>query len=171
MNSSTKFKSTLLIAALALGTTSIQAYAFGTADDVDKTAYTDAFKALDSNNSGTLTKSEVKGDNLFSRHFGAADKNHDGSLDQDEYTEYRTHAEQKTVKRVASDSVITSKIKGSLLKDEGLKSLKVSVESHQGVVLLSGFVASEDQIQQAEKIAAATEGVKSVKNSLVLKKD
>lgn len=71
---------------------------------------------------------------------------------------------------MAKDNFITSKVKGNLLKDEGLKSLKVSVKTHQGVVLLSGFVETEDQIQQAGKIAADTEGVKSVKNSLMLKK-
>jgi len=109
--------------------------------------------------------------NFFSKHFSAADKNKDGSLDQEEYTNYKSQAEQKNVKRVVKDSVITSKIKGNLLKDEGLKSLKVSVETHKGVVQLSGFVETESQIQQAEKIAAETEGVKSVKNSLLLKKD
>ena len=171
MKSNINFKPTALVIALALSTGSLQAYAFGTADDADQTAYTTAFKALDTDNDGTLTKSEAKKEKLFARHFAAADKNHDGTLDQQEYTDYRTQAEQKNVKRVASDSVITSKIKGKLLKDEGLKSLKISVETHQGIVLLSGFVATEDQIQQAEKIAASTEGVKSVKNSLVLKKD
>ena len=57
------------------------------------------------------------------------------------------------------------------LKPHRLKSFKISVETHQGMVLLSGFVASEDQIKLAEKIATETKGVKSVKNSLVLKKD
>ncbi|HLD10012.1 MAG TPA: BON domain-containing protein [Methylophilaceae bacterium] len=171
MKSNANLKSTTLFIALALSTGSLQAYAFGTADDVDETVYTTAFKALDTDNDGTLTRSEAKKEKLFARRFSAADKDHNGTLDQQEYTNYRTQAEQKNAKRVVSDSVITSKVKGKLLKDEGLKSLKVSVETHQGVVLLSGFVATEDQIQQAGKIAAETEGVKSVKNSLVLKKD
>jgi len=47
--------------------------------------------------------------------------------------------------------------------------MKISVETHQGVVLLSGFVETEAQIKQAEAIAGAIEGVKSVKNSLVVK--
>jgi hyperosmotically inducible periplasmic protein len=171
MKTNVHFKFAPLIIALAFASASLQAYAFGTAEDVDKTAYSDAFKAMDVNHDGTLDKSEVKKDKLFSRHFSAADKDHDGTLDQEEYSNYRTRAEQKNVKRVASDSLITSKIKGKLLKDEGLKSMHVSVETHQGVVLLSGFVTKEEQIQLAEKIAAETEGVKSVKNSLILKKD
>lgn len=171
MKDTLHFKSAILVTALAFSTVSLQAFAFGTADDVDQTAYTSAFKALDTDNNGTLSKSEVKKEKIFRGHFAAADKNHDGTLDQQEYTDYRSQAEQKNVKRIASDSVITSKIKSKLLGDEGLKSFKVSVETHQGVVLLSGFVATAEQIQQAEKIAAGTEGVKSVKNSLVLKKD
>ena len=67
--------------------------------------------------------------------------------------------------------MITSKVKGSLLKDEGLKSLKVSVKTNHGVVLLSGFVETEDQIRQAGNIAADIEGVKAVENSLLLKKE
>lgn len=171
MKKYTHVKSAILITTLAIGTASLQAYAFGTADDVDQSAYTNAFKALDTDNSGTLSKSELKKEKIFHRKFAAADKNHDGSLDQQEYTDHRAQVEQKNVKRIASDSVITSKVKAKLLGDEGLKSFKVSVETHQGVVLLSGFVATEAQIKDAEKIAAETEGVKSVKNSLVLKKD
>lgn len=172
MKTNINFKTTLSIIALAVSSISLQAHAIGTANDMNQTTYSDAFKALDTDNDGTLTRSEVKDEKIFhGRHFAAADKNHDGTLDQQEYSDYRSQAEQKETKRVVSDSWITSKVKSKLLGDEGLKSLKVSVETHQGVVLLSGFVETENQIQQAEKIAAATEGVKSVKNSLVLKKD
>lgn len=171
MKSNASFKFTVLAASLALSAGSLQAYAFGTADDIDQSVYTAAFKSLNTDDDDTLTKAEVEKEKLFVGHFAAADKNHDGTLDLQEYTDYRAQVEQKNAKRVARDSVITSKIKGKMLKDEGLKSLHVSVETHQGIVLLSGFVETEDQIQHAGKLAADTEGVKSVKNSLVLKKD
>ncbi len=171
MRNNTHIKSTLLVVALTVSSASSQVFALDNVDDANQTAYTTSFKALDVDNSNNLTKSEVKSEKLFSKHFSDADKDNDGSLDQEEYTNYKSQAEQKNVKRIAKDSVITTKVKGNLLKDEGLKSLKVSVKTHQGVVLLSGFVETEDQIQQAGKIAADTEGVKSVKNSLVLKKD
>jgi osmotically-inducible protein OsmY len=45
-----------------------------------------------------------------------------------------------------NNSAITSKIKGSLLKDEGLKILKVGVKTNHDIVLLSGFIEAEDQI-------------------------
>jgi hyperosmotically inducible protein len=161
-------KSSLLAITMAL---SSQTFAADNLDDVNQSAYTTSFKALDTNSDGVLSKSEAKKEKLFAKHFAVADKNNDGTLDEQEYTDYKLQSEKKAVKRIVGDSVITSKVKGSLLKDEGLKSLNVSVKTNQGVVILSGFVETEDQIQQAGKIAADTEGVKSVKNSLLIKKE
>lgn len=169
MKNNSNFKSTLLAIALA---TSSQAYALdNTMEDGNQSAYTTAFKSLDTDSDGTLSKSEAGNEKLFAKHFGAADKDTNGTLDQEEYTNYKSQADQKNMKRVGSDSMITSKVKGNLLKEEGLKSMKVHVKTHQGVVLLSGFVETEAQIQQAGEIAAKVEGVKSVKNSLLLKKE
>lgn len=170
MKNNTHLKFTLFTMALALGSASTQALALDSVNDANQNAYTASFKALDIDSSGSLTKSEVKNEKLFAKNFFIADKNSNGSLDEQEYANYKSQDEQKNVKRIANDSLITSKVKGNLLKDEGLKSLHVSVKTNHGVVLLSGFVESESQIMQAEKIAAATEGVKSVKNSLMLKK-
>lgn len=169
MKQNIQFKSSILVMALALSAT--QAFAFDTAE-INQSTYEKSFKALDTDANEVLSKAEASKEALFNKkHFKIADTNHDGSLDQAEYTEYRGSVEKKNVKRVAKDSVITSKIKGKLLKDEGLKSLKVSVETHEGIVILSGFVKTEEQIQQSTKIATETEGVKSVKNNLILKKE
>ena len=168
MKKQINIKSTLFLIAL---TASTQAFALDDLSNANQSVYTKAFKALDTNNDGTLTKSEAKNEKLFAKHFAVADKNNDGSLDEQEYTNYKSQTEHKEMKRVVKDSVITSKVKGSLLKDEGLNALSVSVKTNHGVVLLSGFVESEDQIQQAGKIAAEIEGVQSVKNSLLIKKE
>jgi hyperosmotically inducible protein len=169
MKNNTNFKSTLLTIALAA---SSQAYALdNTMEEGNQSAYTTSFKALDIDSDGTLSKSEARKEKLFAKHFGAADKDTDGTLDQEEYTNYKSQADQKNMKRVGSDSMITSKVKGNLLKEEGLKSMKVHVKTHQGAVLLSGFVETEAQIQQAGEIAAKVEGVKTVKNSLLVKKE
>lgn len=171
MNNATTIKSSVLMLALAIGLASIQAHAFGTAEDMkDQDVYSKSFKELDTDHDGTLTRDEARKEELFAKHFAAADKDHDGTLTQEEYTEYRSAHDKKETKRIASDSWITSKVKAALLKEEGMKGLKVSVKTHNGVVLLSGFVDTEDQIKQAEKIASGVEGVKSVKNSLLLKK-
>ena len=171
MKNNTNFKSTLIVLALTSVALSSQAFAADDISEASQSAYTTSFKALDVDSSNTLTKTEAQKEKLFAKHFAVADANNDGTLDEQEYTNYKSKSEQKGVKRVVKDSVITSKVKGSLLKDEGLKSLKVSVKTNHGVVLLSGFVETEDQIQQAGKIAADIEGVKSVENSLLLKKE
>jgi hyperosmotically inducible protein len=169
MKKNIQFKSSMLVIALAFSTP--QAFAFDLAE-ANQSTFETSFKALDTDTNQLLSTEEAGKETLFTKkHFNIADVNHDGSLDQQEYTKYRGDVEKKNAKRVVKDSVITSKIKGKLLKDEGFKSLKVSVETHKGIVILSGFVKTQEQIEQSTKIASETEGVKSVKNDLILKKE
>jgi hyperosmotically inducible protein len=171
MKKNSHLKFTLLAMALASSALGTQAFAADDMSEVNQSAYSTSFKALDVDNNSILTKTEAKKEKLFAKHFAVADTDNDGTLDEQEYTNYKSKSEQKVVKRVVKDSVITSKVKGILLKDEGLKSLNVSVKTNHGVVLLSGFVETEDQIKQAGKIASEIEGVKSVENSLLIKKE
>lgn len=164
------YQMSLIAAALGLTALTAQAVEFGTADSQEGSPYAAQFKALDTDNDGTLTYSEAKKDKTFAKGIRKADLDNDKTLDEKEYADYKSKAQSKTTKRVASDSVITTKTKAALLKDEGLKSFSVSVETHEGEVLLSGFVDTEAQVTQAGKIAKAVPGVKSVKNSLVVKK-
>jgi hyperosmotically inducible protein len=74
-----------------------------------------------------------------------------------------------TAKGYAGDTATTSEIKAKLLADSIVPSRKVKVETTDGVVQLSGTVDSQAQIQRAESIAKAVDGVKSVKNDLKAK--
>ncbi|MBW4049369.1 MAG: BON domain-containing protein [Proteobacteria bacterium] len=65
-----------------------------------------------------------------------------------------------------SDTVITTKVKAMLMKDEMLKSLDIHVDTKQGVVTLSGTVKNMNESARAVRIASAVEGVKMVKNEL-----
>jgi len=67
------------------------------------------------------------------------------------------------------DTVITTKVKKSLLSDDAVKSFAVSVETMKGVVQLSGFVDTSAQKAAAGNDASAVVGVKSVKNNLIVK--
>jgi osmotically-inducible protein OsmY len=67
------------------------------------------------------------------------------------------------------DSVITTKIKTQLAADDFLKSFQIRVDSRKGVVQLSGFVDSQNLIDKAGEVAQGIEGVKSVKNDLIVK--
>ncbi|MBP2847325.1 molecular chaperone OsmY [Dickeya oryzae] len=69
------------------------------------------------------------------------------------------------------DSTLTARVKGALLKDETLDSNDISVSTHDGVVTLSGFIASQEMATGAVKIATQTEGVKSVSDQLQVKDD
>jgi osmotically-inducible protein OsmY len=67
------------------------------------------------------------------------------------------------------DSVITTKVKALLAKDDFLKSFQISVESFKGTVQLSGFVNSQKAVDKAGKISKSVKGVKSIKNDLIVK--
>lgn len=165
------FFKTSTLAALVLTGFSLNAMAFNT-DEIkeDQTAYHDLFKTLDKDGNGVLTKAELKADPSFKKsHFSKVDANKNGTLDPDEYANEKTKISQDEVGRVASDSWITTKAKSKLLAEESLKSLKISVETHKGEVLLSGFVESADLKHKAEEVVAHIEGVKSVKNSIEVK--
>jgi osmotically-inducible protein OsmY len=76
---------------------------------------------------------------------------------------------QESTGEYIDDSVITAKIKTQLATDDFLKSFEISVESRKGIVQLSGFVGSQNAVDKAGKIAGAVEGVKSVRNDLIVK--
>ncbi len=67
------------------------------------------------------------------------------------------------------DSVVTSKVKASILKDPKLKLLQINVETFKGVVQLSGFVNSNDSAKRAVDLTRRVKGVKQVNNSLIVK--
>jgi osmotically-inducible protein OsmY len=67
------------------------------------------------------------------------------------------------------DTVITTKVKAAILDEPGLKSAEINVETFKGVVQLSGFVNSSEDIATATKVARTVAGVTSVKNDMHLK--
>jgi osmotically-inducible protein OsmY len=67
------------------------------------------------------------------------------------------------------DSVITTKVKAKLAAQDWTSPFKISVETFKGVVQLSGFVNSREQVQWAGDIARSVAGVREVKNDLIVK--
>jgi osmotically-inducible protein OsmY len=76
---------------------------------------------------------------------------------------------RETTGEYVDDSVITTKVKYALLADPDVKSLDISVETYKGEVQLSGFVNNAEQARKAVEIAKTVQGVRSVKNSLIVK--
>ena len=78
-------------------------------------------------------------------------------------------AKQSSTGEYVDDSVITTKVKSLLAADDFLKSFQIGVETYKGVVQLSGFVNSQAAGDKAVEIAKSVQGIKSVKNDLIVK--
>ena len=76
---------------------------------------------------------------------------------------------QESAGEFVDDSVITTKVKSLLAADDFLKSFDIGVESFKGNVQLSGFVNTQKAIDKAVEIVKSVKGVKSIKNSLMVK--
>ncbi|ELW9441041.1 molecular chaperone OsmY [Pluralibacter gergoviae] len=64
------------------------------------------------------------------------------------------------------DSSITAKVKAALVDHDSIKSTDISVKTEKKVVTLSGFVTSQQQAEEAVKVAKGVEGVTSVSDKL-----
>ena len=78
----------------------------------------------------------------------------------------RTH---ESTGEYVDDSVITTKVKSLLANDDFFKSFQISVETYKGTVQLSGFVNSRQAVDKAGQIARSVQGVKSIRNDLIVK--
>lgn len=78
--------------------------------------------------------------------------------------------EPRTAGEVVDDTVITTKVKAALVAEPNLKAGDINVDTHDGEVMLSGYVDTQDQIDRAVTIARGVEGVKTVTNKLSLRK-
>jgi hypothetical protein len=67
------------------------------------------------------------------------------------------------------DSAITTRVKAAIFDDPSLKVLQINVETFKGEVQLSGFVDSAQSVRRAGEVARGVQGVKSVKNDLIVK--
>ena len=67
------------------------------------------------------------------------------------------------------DTAITAKVKTAIFEQPTLKSAEINVETFKGVVQLSGFVSSQDNVNTAMATARAVNGVTSVKNDMRVK--
>lgn len=67
---------------------------------------------------------------------------------------------------VASDSRITTAVKTKMIGDKYVDGFRISVETWEGVVTLRGEVQTNFQREQAERLAASVDGVKSVRNEI-----
>jgi hyperosmotically inducible protein len=70
---------------------------------------------------------------------------------------------------VLDDAAVTARVKAALVMAPDLKGLAINVDTVLNVVTLSGTVASQDLREQAATLARGVDGVKDVKNDLMVK--
>lgn len=147
----------------------VAAIAVASAAHAESSGQSPEFKRFDTNRDGYISRDEAQGIRNFDRAFVEADDDRNGRLDPDEFVKAQSVHERLQAQQYLSDSVVTAKVKAALLKDLRFEGFDIQVETHEGIVQLSGFVDSKEQISRAAEIAAGVEGVTSVKNSLLVK--
>ncbi|MDJ0711217.1 MAG: BON domain-containing protein [Woeseiaceae bacterium] len=81
---------------------------------------------------------------------------------------YQLGKDERPPSVVASDSTITTKIKGKYVADSIVSVFNISVRTWEGTVTLSGTVGSYVAREQAEELAKETSGVKAVNNQIIV---
>jgi len=80
--------------------------------------------------------------------------------------EARAPAARTTVGTEIDDTVVTARVKATLLSDPDVKSNDIKVETRKGRVQLSGFVGTQARIDNAIALTRKVEGVKGVENAM-----
>ena len=70
------------------------------------------------------------------------------------------------IKETMGDTALTAKIKSKMALDDHVKASDIDVETTDGVVTLSGVVASADERKRALQLARDTEGITRVVDRL-----
>jgi osmotically-inducible protein OsmY len=77
--------------------------------------------------------------------------------------------DQQTTGAYIDDATITSQVKSRMLDNPNVAGTSISVETLNGTVMLSGFAKNNTEKTTAETIARDVNGVKSVKNQIVVR--
>jgi osmotically-inducible protein OsmY len=67
------------------------------------------------------------------------------------------------------DSTITARVKSRFAQDPQVSAMRISVDTLQGVVQLSGFATSSAEKKRAAELAGEVPGVQNVRNNIVVK--
>lgn len=77
--------------------------------------------------------------------------------------------DQQSVGAYIDDATVTARIKAQMARDEQVAATAISVETLNGVTQLSGFAKSQTEKDRAAQIARQIEGVRSVRNDIVVR--
>lgn len=76
---------------------------------------------------------------------------------------------RETAGEYVDDTAVSTKVKAALVRDPVVKASQINVETMQGVVQLSGFVDSQQEVERAAQLARSVEGVRQVRNDIIVR--
>jgi hyperosmotically inducible protein len=123
----------------------------------------------DANRDGAVSSEEFIRRGGVAEAFAEADANSDGRLDDSELVKASSHSDRIQAEAYAADAWITAKVKAMLLQDSASSALDVKVQTHGGIVQLSGRVDTAQQKARAATIASNVDGVRKVVNAINIK--
>lgn len=116
--------------------------------------------------------SDNYGQNLQQQPADTASSKIDRAADSAEQKlEHAAEAAEKKLEgagKALDDAAVTAKVKSALIAEPNLKAMSINVDTTGGVVTLKGTTENSEQKQRAEQLATSIEGVRSVRNELVV---
>lgn len=79
---------------------------------------------------------------------------------------YAVGKDKRTFEQISIDAGITAQVKAALVREPGVHSLKINVDTYENVVTLKGEVTDTKEKLAAERVARGVEGVKGVRDEL-----
>ena len=79
---------------------------------------------------------------------------------------YAVGTDERSAPTMLDDAAITAKVKTELIGDKNVKARNIDVDTVAGVVVLSGYVDSQQEANRAGSLAKSVSGVVRVKNEL-----
>ena len=76
---------------------------------------------------------------------------------------------QSSVGQYVDDATITTRVKTRFAEDPQVSAMRISVETLNGTVQLSGFASTEAERDRAVQVARGVPDVKQVRNNIVLR--
>ncbi len=76
---------------------------------------------------------------------------------------------QTTTGQYVEDREISTAVKAKLLEDKATGGMSISVDTLNGTVALGGFAKSQNEKDEAGRVAANTKGVREVRNNLIVR--
>jgi osmotically-inducible protein OsmY len=76
---------------------------------------------------------------------------------------------QSTVGQYVDDATITTRVKARMAEDPAVSAMRISVETLDGTVQLSGFATSQAEKDKAAMVARGVPEVRDVRNNIVVR--